>query len=163
MYVDWQSIVTAVLVIAILGYLMHHAKYSKNKGNLSYDLTMKVIAVLVFLFAMIPLYAFLTKSYQMNKSGEMTALICLMVFSSVAAIYAIGDTFFVYGNFNNKDIAFYSPWRGLRKQKLIDLETYSYNSIAAWYVLSFKDGTKIRISTYLGGYGHLIKLIKKIK
>ncbi len=142
---------------------MYHAKNSKNKGNLGYSLVMKIMALFIFFFTVVVFYIFITKSYQINTLGETTALISLMVFFGVGTIYAIGDAFFVYGNFNKKYIEFYSPWLGLRKQKLIDLEAYSYNRIATWYVLSFKDGTKIRISAYLDGYGDLMRLIKKLK
>lgn len=160
---DFQTALTTGLTVAVIGYLTNRAVYSQNKGNLKYGIPMKVIGVLCLAFSVVPFIVLLTQNYQVEKPGETTALISLTIGFGLGAIYSIGEPFFVNGNYDNEKIEFFSPWSGRKIKQFKDLESFSFNPFCSWYVLKFNDGTKIRLSSYLGGHGHLIDFLNNDK
>ena len=158
---DFQTALTTGLTVAVIGYLTNRAVYSQKKGNLKYGIPMKVIGVLCLAFSIVPFIILLTQNYQVDKPGETTALISLTIGFGLGAIYTIGESFFVNGNYDNEKLEFFSPWSGSKIKEFKDLESCSLNPFCSWYVLKFKDGTKIRLSTYLGGHGHLVDFLNK--
>lgn len=158
---DYQSAITAGLTVAIIGYLTNRAVYGQKKGKLKYGIPMKILGIACLIFSVVPFIMLLAQNYQVDKPGETTALIGLTVGFGIGAIYTLGESFFVNGNFDNEKIEFFSPWSGAKIKEFKDLDNCSLNPFCSWYVLKFKDGTKIRLSTYLGGHGHLIDFLNK--
>jgi hypothetical protein len=162
MEIDWQSALSTGLTVSVIGYLTNRAVYSQKKGNLKYGMPLKILGIICFLVTIVPLYVLLTKNYQVDKPGETTALIGLAVAFGLGAIYFIIESFFVFGNYDCNKIEFFSPWSGTKIQEFKNLESCGLNPFCGYYALKFKDGTKIRLSTYLGGHGHLIEHLDKL-
>ena len=161
MEIDWQSAISTGLTVSIIGYLTNKAVYSQKKGNLKYGMPMKFLGIICFIVSAVPLYVLLAQNYQVDKPGETTALIGLAVGFGLGAIYFVTESFFVFGNYDCNKIEFFSPWTGTKTQDFKNLDYCSLNPFCGYYVLKFKDGTKIRLSTQLSGHGHLIDFLNK--
>jgi hypothetical protein len=156
MDINWQGLITGAVTVFVITYFVKKAVYASEPGELKFGLFMKSLGVACLLFSVVPFIVFLTGNYQVEKPGETTALICLTIGFGIGAIYTLAEGFLVKGTYNESTITFYTPWSGGKNEKWEDLESVKFNGWCYWYVLKFKSGKIIRLSSYLGGHGYLL-------
>jgi hypothetical protein len=90
--------------------------------------------------------------------GELIAVIGLFVGFGLCACYCFAEYFNTRGTYDENVIDFSTPWTGRKAEQWGDLESVTLSS-AGWYVLTFRTGTKIRLSTMLGGSHGVLELL----
>lgn len=161
MDINWQALITGAVTVFVIVYFSKRAAFSVKEGDLKYGLFIKGLGVVCLFFSLGSLALYLTENYQVDKAGETTALIGLFVGFGIAAIYTIGEGFFVKGSFDKQSISFFTPWTGRKVQSWENLFSVKFNPICYWYVLKFNTGNVIRLSSYLGGHGHLLAQLQE--
>ena len=87
-----------------------------------------------------------------GHNKEFWAKLFLFLGFGFAAVYCFGEAAWVQGSFDHVGIRFTTPWTGLKQEQWKDLVSIDFSGSASWYVLTFKSGKKIRLSTYLSGH-----------
>jgi hypothetical protein len=158
---NWQGIIISAFTVGLITYAINSASHSVQKGQLKYGLFIKGLGIACLIFCLGPFWVYLTDSYQVNKPGQATALIGLTIGFGFLAISTIAEGFFVKGSYDESSINFSTPWTGSKSSNWRDLESVKFNILCCWYVLQFKDGNTIRISSYLGGNGYILDFLRK--
>lgn len=115
---------------------------------------MWVLAGACLLFALLPI----ATTFLADHDKEFWAKVLLVVGFGCAAVYCFGEAAFVRGTFDESGIEFVTPWTGRKREKWPDLVSIDFSNWAAWYVLKFTSGRKIRLSTYLGGHEEALEM-----
>ena len=131
----------------------------QSRGRLKYKMAMRVVALLNFAFATLLWWTLLTKNYHYEEISQTISLTLLTIFFTSSAIYLILEVIFTEGEFDEEKIRLKTIWSGRKNQKWQDLISIESNDALSWYVLRFKDGTKIRLSYFLGGVGDVIDFL----
>ena len=160
MDINLQDLIVGVLSLMTLAYFTKKSIYAAAPGKLRFGSFIKGLGLACLVFSVVPLAVLLTGNYEVEKAGETTALIALILGFGVVAIGLIAEGFFVKGRFSDEAIHFKSPWTGVKDERWCDLESLSFNRLLQWYTLKFKSGAVIRISIFLGGHTHLLKLLE---
>ena len=160
MEINWQGIITGIITISVITYFTRKSLYSAREGELKFGLFMKGLGLVCLLFSVGPFFVLITENYQVQKAGETTALIGLTVGFGIAAIYTLAEAFLVKGSYNETSILFSTPWTGSKREKWDDLESVEFNGWCYWYVLNFKSGKIVRLSSYLDGHGFLLEFLQ---
>lgn len=160
MNINWQEIITGIVTVSVITYFIRKSLYAAQAGELKFGLFMKGLGLVCLLFSVGPFLALVTENYQVQKPGETTALIGLTVGFGIAAAYTLAEAFFVKGTYNETLIQFSTPWTGRKFEKWDDLESVDFNGWCYWYVLKFKSGKVVRLSSYLGGRGFLLERLQ---
>jgi len=161
MDINWQGLITGAVTVFIITYFIKKATFAAREGELKFGLFMKGLGLVCLLFSVVPLVVLLTGNYQVDKPGETTALIGLSIGFGVGAFYTLAEGFFVKGSYDNDSIIFSTPWTGKKSELWESLESTSFNGWCYWYVLKFKSGKTVRLSSYLGGHGYLIEFLQE--
>ena len=93
--------------------------------------------------------------------GELFAVIALIVGFGSGAGYCFAEYFLTRGGYNDERIEFYTPWTGRKTERWSDLVGVELNAQMSWFVLTFRSGTKIRISTMLSGHGGMLAVLEQ--
>ena len=160
MEINWQGIITGIVTVSVITYFTRKSLYAAQEGELKFGLFMKGLGLACLLFSVGPFIVLVTESYQVQKPGETTALIGLTIGFGIAAIYTLAEAFLVKGSYNETSIQFSTPWTGSKSEKWDDLESVDFNGWCYWYVLKFKSGKVVRLSSYLGGHGFLLGFLQ---
>ncbi|WP_339720228.1 hypothetical protein [uncultured Paraglaciecola sp.] len=158
---NWQGIITSAITVGLITYAIKSANHSVEKGQLKYGLFIKGLGIVCLICCLVPLWVYLTDGYKVNKLGEATALIGLMIGFGIFSICTIGEGFFVKGSYDESSINFSTPWTGSKANNWRDLKSVKFNILCFWYVLQFNDGNTIRISSYLGGNCYLLDSLRE--
>jgi hypothetical protein len=100
----------------------------------------------------------LDKWQQIRKKGK-TRFIWQNIVLSRAIVIAVLYSLLV--DLSEPSINFSTLWTGSKACNWGDLESVKFNILCCWYVLQFKDGNTIRISSYLGGNGYLLDFLRE--
>ena len=65
------------------------------------------------------------------------------------------------GKFDEEKIYYQSIWGGKREQKWQDLVSITPKDSLSWYELKFSDGSKMRLSYFLGGVEELMEFLRE--
>ncbi len=160
MDINWQGLITGTITVFVITYFTKRATYAAQEGELKFGLFMKGLGLVCLLFSVVPFVVFLTGYYQVDKPGETIALIGLTIGFGIGAIYALAEGFFVKGTYDDTGIVFSTPWSGKKNERWNDLESINYNGWCYWYILKFKSGKVVRLSSYLGGHGYLLDFLQ---
>lgn len=162
MDINWQGLITGAVTVFVITYFTKKAKFGVEDGQLKFGLFIKGLGIACLIFSLVPLVVLVTGNYQVEKPGETVALVGLAVGFGIAAIYSLAEGFLVRGQFDDKGIHFSTPWTGVKKEAWSDLESVAFNGWCYWYLLRFRSGKVIRISSYLGGHGYLLALLREM-
>ncbi len=130
--------------------------YALRFGN-----TIKGLGLVCLLLFFIPMFVLITGNYQIDKPGETTALIALIIGFGIASFYTLAEAFLVRGSYDSFSIKFSTPWTESKDERWEDLISVTYNGWCSWYLLQFNNGKVIRVSSYLSGSAGLIQLLQK--
>lgn len=159
MDINWQGLIAGAVTVFVITYFTKKATFAAKEGELKFGMFMKVLGLACLLFSVVPFVVLLTGNYQINKPGETTALIGLSIGFGIGALYTLVEGFFVKGSYDHESINFSTPWTGKKSEKWDDLQTVKFNGWCYWYVLKFKSGKIVRLSSYLGGHGYLLAFL----
>lgn len=84
------------------------------------------------------------------------ALIALAVVLAVGGVYCLCEGIMTRGKVDDTGIVFITPWGGKRDEAWRDLRKVHYRSYLGMYVLTFRSGKVIRVSTLLSGHGAVL-------
>jgi hypothetical protein len=160
MDINWQGLISGAITVFVIGYFIKRAMYASIEGELRFGRFMIGLGLACLLFSVVPLVVLITENYQVNKPGETKALIGLIIGFGIGAIYCLIEAFFVKGSFDESGISFFTPWTGMKEEKWDDLVSIDFNDWCYWYVLKFKSGKVIRLSTYLLGHAYVLDLLE---
>ncbi len=108
---------------------------------------MWLLAIACLAFAVLPGIALFS-----DPEKQFWPKLALLVGFGIGAIYCFGEVALVRGTYDQEGIEFYTPWTGKKKERWKDLESAELNDWCSWYTLTFKSGSRIRLSRYLGGH-----------
>jgi|GEM_PF-1321488 len=162
MDINWQGLITAAITVFVITYFTKKSRFEVQEGQLKFGLFIRGLGIACLIFSLVPLIVLVTGNYQVEKPGEAVALVGLAVGFGIGAVYSLAEGFLVKGRFDDKGIYFSTPWTGVKEEAWADLEAVTFNGWCYWYLLRFKDGRVIRISSYLGGHGYLLELLREM-
>lgn len=148
-----------LVAIAITTYISKNARDSLVDLELRFGSFLIVLAWACLGFSILAFSAFFYDNDVWEKRSEFFAVLGLVVGFGLGAVYCFGEYFKVHGSFNDKGIKFSTPWTGKKEESWNDLLSITFNSSANWYVLTFKSGSKIRLSSLLSGHGRVLELL----
>ena len=155
-----SGLIGAVSAVIIGSYISKKARKSEIEGVLCFGSFLIVLAWCCIAFVLLAVWAFFYDADAWEKPSELYPIIGLFVGFGAAAIYCFGEYFKVQGAFDSEGIDFYTPWTGRKCERWEDLVSVKFNSQANWYVLLFKSGKKIRLSSLLSGHGEVLKIVR---
>jgi len=95
--------------------------------------------------------------------SEFVAVIGLIVGFGVGALLCFADYFVVRGTYDDQGIEFRTPWTGTKVERWSDLQSVKFSTQMSWYVLKFRSGKIIRLSTLLSGHGGVLKKLDQME
>lgn len=143
----------------LLAYVMRRAAFAGVPGRLSHGLFVKGLGWLLAAATLGIAYAMLFT----NHHGQYGALSLLIVSFGIGATYVLLEAYGTYGSFDANGIALRTPWTGRRSGRWPDLVTVKFRPRLGWYDLVFKDGTTIRLSSIIQGYGAALQEMERHK
>lgn len=153
-------LLTGAVTVGIATYAIKKATYATKEGELRFGAFMKILGLMCVAFSVIPLYVLLTGNYDTDKSSEARALIGIIISFGFAAAFILAEALLAKGSYNHHSIIFSTPWSGTKTERWEDLESIKFSGTCSWYLLKFKSGKVIRLSSFLNGHGHLLDFVK---
>lgn len=153
-----SGVIGGAMAVALTAYVARRVGRSTVPGQLHFGMLMWVLAV-----ACLALSLLLGAMIWLDNDKDLWAKIALFVGFGVGAICCFGEAAFVGGSFDEGGISFSTPWTGVKREKWKDLQSVETNDWASWYTLTFKSGSKIRLSRYLSGHLSALKMIERAR
>lgn len=92
---------------------------------------------------------------------EFWAKVALFMGFGIAAAYCFGEAALVRGTFDEQRLTFSTPWTGRKSESWNDLLSIEFIGLCSWYLLTFKSGAKVRLSTFLGGHLSAVEMAQQ--
>jgi hypothetical protein len=153
-----SSVIGGVITVVLLSYMSHRASLSGGDGRLYHGAILKAFAWTMALAALGFAYVMVFTDHH----GQYVALSLLTGAFGLGGSCMLADAYFAKGTFDRTGIAFETPWTGKKIQKWSELTTVTFNSQMKWYVLTFADGTKMRISNLMHGHGAVLEHVSAL-
>lgn len=154
-----SGIIGGIVSVLIISYFSSRIRRSVNDGQLRYGWGLLVLGWACVAIAAFATWAFFYDNDAWDKPSELYSIIGLFIGFGAGAIYTFGEYYRVYGSYDDDGIIFHTPWTGTKDEKWRDLVSVKFNSNANWYVLKFRSGKTIRLSSLLGGHGGILVLL----
>ena len=145
-----SGLIGGAVALAITAAVSRRVGRGGEPGSLKFGFAMWALAALCGALSALPAYAIAAQG--INEPSNLTAALILVIGFGIATIYAVGEALFVYGSYDEDQITFSTPWTGTKSCTWKDLEEAEYSANWSWYVLSFNNGRKIRLSKFLIGH-----------
>jgi hypothetical protein len=143
-----SGLIGGIVAVAVTTWIARRAGSAVVPGQLRFGPFIWVLAVACLAFALFPLL----HTVFWNDGEDHWAKALLFVGFGLGAVYCFGEAAFVRGTFDEKGIVFSTPWTGLKREKWEDLQYLELNAWCNWYTLTFRSGSRIRLSCYLSGH-----------
>ena len=154
-----SGIIGGVASLVICTYISKKVRDSSVNGELKFNSFIAAVAWCCLAFSVLAFCAFFFDNDVWEKRSEFFSVLGLVIGFGIGAVYCFGEYFKVHGTYNEQEIQFYTPWTGKKYEKWENLKSVKFNSTASWYVLEFRSGAKIRLSTFLSGHGKVLELV----
>src|SRR5262245_45526074 len=151
-----SGLIGGLVAVLLTAYIAKRVGRSAAPGQLSYGPFLWGLAVVCLVLALLPIAMTLFWGHE----KDFWAKVALAMGFGLGAIYCFGEAAFVRGTFDEDGIVFSTPWTGLKREKWKDLASVEFNSWCSWYTLTFKSGSKIRLSRYLGGHLSALEMLE---
>jgi hypothetical protein len=155
-----SGIIGGIISIILCTYVSSKVSHKATNGQLKFGYLLSGLFWCCLAISLMCSSVLLFTDYYQER--DFYPLIGLIIGFGLFAIYSFGEAFKVHGKFDEKSIQFYTPWTGSQNEKWHDLKTIKFSTNANWYTLTFKSGSKIRLSKLLGGHGLVIDHIKSL-
>lgn len=153
-----SGLLGGAIAVALTTYVARRVGRSAAPGQLRFGMFMWVLAVACSALSLLPVAMTL-----LGNDKDLWAKIALSAGFGVGAVYCFGEAAFVRGSFDEEGISFSTPWTGLKRERWSDLESVEVNDWTSWYTLTFKGGSKIRLSRYLSGHLSALEIIGSVR
>jgi hypothetical protein len=150
------KVVFTGLISFILGYFINKSSL-KEIDSLSYNNVSKILALILLVISLI-FFTFLI----FEESKPNYFIIFLVLSFLIFSIYLSIDTFTTFLTYNKEKIIFYSIWNGKRKFFWNDVTRIQFHYEWKWYILTFKNKDKIRLSLYLRGSNLMVQHLESL-
>lgn len=97
-----------------------------------------------------------------EHGGQEVPILFLISMFGSSAVYCWLEYVWTKGFINNEGLGFQSIWQGRRYYTWQELVSVKYNNSCYWYVLTFKNGKKVRISVYLHGFIDVLEKLDEL-
>ena len=155
-----SGLIGGLASVVICAYISAKVRGSAEQGTLRYGAWLVVLAWCCLAFVALAGSAlFIDRDVWVDR-GELLAVLGLIVGFGSGAAYCFAEYFLTRGTYDDKGIEFRTPWTGHKSERWSDLSGAEFNAQSSWYVLTFRSGNKIRISSLLGGHGGVLSLIE---
>lgn len=96
-----------------------------------------------------------------NHGGQEAAIWFLIGVFGLSATYAWLEYIFTRGYYDDTSIWFRSIWCGKRHYTWDQLKEMEFSASMGWYLLTFENDEKVRISMLLRGHGPLLEKLER--
>ena len=151
-----SGLVGGVISVLIGLYIAKRVGRDTANGELRFGRVMWVIGIACAFMALLPVAITIAGNHR-----DFLAKVGLFVGFGVGAIYCFGEAAFVRGTFDDEGIVFSTPWTGMKREKWSELVSIEENDWAGWFTLTFRSGSRIRLSRYLSGHQSVLDTINE--
>jgi|SRR5687768_7689197 len=152
-----SAVIGGLIAALVVAYVSRRAASSGVPGQLRHGWVLRALGWLTAAAAVGLIYVVLFTDHQ----GQYAPLTALIVFFGLSSVALLLETYGTYGTFDAERIVFRSIWSGKKRQLWSDLVSAKFAPNLGWYTLTFKDGTRIRLSTIISGHGEALAEIKR--
>jgi hypothetical protein len=156
-----SGLIGGLVSVWICTYISAKVRGSPHQGTLRFGTWLVVLAWCCLSFVALAASALFIDRDVWSDRGELLAVLGLMVGFGLGAGYCFAEYFLTRGTYDGKGIDFYTPWTGRKTERWSDLSGVDFNAQSNWYVLTFRSGSKIRLSSMLGGHGGVLSLLEE--
>lgn len=150
-----SGLIGGLIAVALTAYIANRVGKSGTDGRLSFGPFMWGLGIACFVLALLPVIS----TIYFGHNREFWAKAALFAGFGLGAIYCFGEAALVRGKFDENGIEFHTPWTGTKREKWQDLQSVELNDWCSWYTLTFKSGSKVRLSRYLSGHLSVLEAI----
>ena len=154
-----SGLIGGLASVVICSYISANVRGSATRGALRYGAWLVVLGWCCLAFVGLAGWALFYDLDVWERRSELYSVIGLIVGFGTGAAYCFGEYFFTRGTYDDDGIDFSTPWTGRKTERWHDLIAVDFNATANWYVLTFRSGNKIRISTMLSGHGAVLDVL----
>ena len=152
-----SGVIGGLIAIFLIAYVSRRAAFAAVPGQLCYGWFLKGLGWLMVAATAGLAYVMVFTDHR----GQYVALsILILVFGAPSGPLLV-EAYGTSGSFDSEGIVLRTAWTGSKHQRWVDLVTARFNPLFSWYSLAFKDGTTIRLSNILNGYGAALKEIER--
>lgn len=141
----------------VMSVLLRKTKQSLANGELRYGYFLAALGAGCLAFAAFTVGMLFVDEGMGRVTKRVLPSIAVAVGFSLAAGYCFLECFWTRGTYDSDGLSFTTAWTGKKQQRWADLTEVSFNSYIGWYVLSFRDGQKVRISALLRGHPGMLE------
>ncbi len=98
--------------------------------------------------------------YITQAQPQTNGVIWGMILIAILSLYTLIEGLFVKGYYDDQQVVLFSPWTGKKQQVWHEVENCRYNSIAMWYVFTFKNDKVLRLNSLLQHSSSLMETLK---
>jgi hypothetical protein len=154
-----SGLIGGLVSLALCAYISSKVRGAAQPGTLRYGTWLVVLAWCCVAFVGFAMSAFFYDRNVWEDPTELWSVVGLIAGFGLAAVYCFGEFFATRGAYDDNGIDFHTPWTGRKTERWDDLNEVAFNSQASWFVLTFRSGRKVRISTLIGGHGDVLALL----
>ena len=143
-----SGIIGGVIATVLIPYIARRVGTANVPGQLGYGPLAWILAFCFLAMAIFPI----AMTLFWNHHQQFWAKAGLSIGFGIAAICSFAEAALVRGHYDDKELTLYTPWTGLKRGSWTDLKSIQRNDWGGWYSLTFRDGTRIRLSRLLGGH-----------
>jgi hypothetical protein len=156
-----SGLIGGLASVAICSYISAKVRGSAGQGTLRWGAWLVVLGFCCLAFVALAFAALFIDANVWEDGGELFAVVGLIVGFGFGAAYCFAEYFLTRGTYDDKGVDFYTPWTGRKVELWSDLGGVERNAQMSWYVLTFRSGNKIRISTMLSGHGGMLAMLEQ--
>ena len=155
-----SGLIGGLASVVICAYISAKVRGSPQQGTLRFGTWLVVLAWCCLAFVALAASALFIDRDVWADRGELLAVLGLIVGFGLGSGYCFAEYFLTRGTYDDKGIDFYTPWTGRKTERWSDLSGADFNAQSNWYVLTFRSGNKIRLSSMLSGHGGVLSLLE---
>lgn len=148
-----SGLIGGAIAVALTTYVARRVGKATVPGKLRFGLVMWILALACLGLSLLPIVMTV-----LGNDKDFWAKVALFIGFGVGAFYCFGEATFVRGTFDSERISYSTPWTGSKSETWKELESVELNDWAGWYTLTFKSGSKIRLSRFLSGHMSALEL-----
>ena len=152
-----QAFIAVIGALLLVATRMGWRARTRESGELSFSPFLYILGSSAAVFAVFPIAMTLFT----NDKGQYLAKGILVAGFGAMAIVCFAAAFLTRGKFDGQGIELRTLLTRCHKGEWSELQSVKYNQGCGWHVLTFRDGSKIRISDWLGGSVSALEAARK--
>lgn len=154
--------VICLIVIPVFSSLFNKKRFYANHNKLNYPFFIGFLGITCIVLVCCLTYIYFFVPSAKSSEEDIYYFVGITVVFTLIGLFSLGEYFITKGEFSQTGIQFKTFLRGKLSSNWADLESVTFNEMASWYSLVFKDGTKIRLSSWLYGHVAVLKHIESL-